>query len=198
MKYLLTLLAVLALVTTAVAAAPKRATGRTIEQIDVIPTRVLKRAISPKFFESLRISPIGGHIVVRAQLVGTKLFAARVVQSDLGGAFDDLALERANEIRVWRHYKLDSQNPMTPVLLHLMIYKIADGTMALSFVNLDAPGDNQLDYFGSAKLAVLKYDGRWTEIKGPSTLHNKGIMVRAAGMKNLEAVYLMERIPGGG
>ena len=66
-------------------------------------------------------------------------------------------------------------------------------------MNLDGPGDNQLDYFGCAKLAVLKNDGRWTEIKGPSTLHNKGIMVRATGVKtNLEAVYIMERIPGGG
>lgn len=196
MKSLFTLVSLLALVSHASAAA-KPANGRTIEDINVIPTRVLKRAISPKFFETLRVSPIQGQVVVRAHLVGTRLFGARIVKSDLGGAYDSLALERANEIRIWRHYKLDSQNPMTPVLLHLLIYKIADGTLALSFANLASPGDEQLDYFGCAKLAVLKKDGLWTEIKGPSSLQGKGTMVRATGVKNnLQAIYILERIPG--
>ena len=178
-------------------AATKASGGRTVEDINVIPTRVLKRAISPKFFETLRISPIQGQIVVRAELVGTKLFGQRVVKSDLGGAFDALALERAKQIRIWRHYKLDGQVPSTPVLLHLLIYKIADGTLALSFANLAGAGDDQLDYFGCAKLEVLKSDGSWTEIKGPSTLHNKGMMVRGTGMKNnRDALNKMERIHG--
>ncbi len=196
MKSLLTLVSLLALVSHAMAA-PKTVNGRTIENIDVIPPRVLKRAISPKFYETLRISPIQGQIMVRAELVGTRLFGARVVKSDLGGAYDALALERAQEIRLLRHFKLDSQNPMSPILLHLLIYKIADGTMALSFANLAGPGDEQLDYFGCAKLAVLKDDGLWTEIKGPSSLQGKGTMVRATGVKNnLQAIYILERIPG--
>jgi hypothetical protein len=194
MKWILVIVSLLVL-TSHIVAAPKSATGRTIEEVDIIPTRVLQRAISPKFYESLRISPIRGHIVVRAQLIGTKVSGGRVVKSDLGGAYDRLAVDRANEIRIWRHYKLDSQSPMTPVLLHLMIYEITDGTMALSFANLDGPGDDQLDYFGCAKLSVLKSDGSWAEIKGPSTLHNKGIMVRATGVKNnRDAIRLLERV----
>ena len=196
MKSLLTVVSLLGFVSYTIAAV-KPANGPTIEDINVIPARVLKRAISPKFYETLRISPIQGQIVVRAELVGTRLFGARVIKSDLGGVYDSLALERAKELRIWRHYKLDSQNPMTPVLLHLLIYKITDGTLALSFANLAGPGDEQLDYFGCAKLAVLKSDASWTEIKGPSTLHNKGMMVRATGMKNnREAIYILERIPG--
>ncbi len=194
MRSLLTLVLLLTFVSHAVAA-PKPVVGRMIEDIDVIPTRVLKRAISAKFYETLRISPIQGQIVVRAELVGTMLFGARVVKSDLSGAYDALALERAKEIRVLKHYKVDTQNPMTPVLVHLLIYKIADGTMALSFANLAGSGDDQLDYFGCAKLAVLHDDGRWTEIKGPSSLHGKGITVRATGLKNnYDAVKLLERI----
>jgi hypothetical protein len=196
MKSLLTLVSLLALVSNTIGAV-QPVKGRTIEDINIIPTRVLKRAISPKFYETLRISPIQGQIVVRAYLVSTRLVGARVVKSDLGGAYDSLALERAKEVKVLRHYKLDSQNPMNPVLLHLLVYKIADGTLALSFVNLDSPGDEQLDYFGCAKLAVLKSDGSSTEIKGPSSLHNKGTMVRATGVKNnLDAIKILERIPG--
>ena len=196
MKFLLPLVFTLALASEVIAAA-NAAKGRTVEDIKVVPTRVLKRAISPKFFETLRVSPIQGQIIVRASLVGTKLFGARVIKSDLGGAYDAVALERAKELRVWRHYKLDSQVPSTPVLLHLLVYKIADGTLALSFANLDGAGDDQLDYFGCAKLSVLKSDGSWTEIKGPSTLHNKGMMVRGTGMRNnREALNKMERIHG--
>lgn len=47
-------------------------------------------------------------------------------------------------------------------------YQIADGTMALSFAHLDEPGGDQADYYGCARLAVLKADGKWTEIKGPA------------------------------
>ncbi len=196
MKYLLTLVTLIALASN-VSAASKSGKGRTIDDINVISGRVLQRAISPKFYETLRVSPIQGHIMVRANLVGTRLFGARVVKSDLNGAYDSLALERAGEIRILRHFKVDSQNPMSPVLLHLLIYKIADGTMALSFATLDGAGDEQLDYFGCSKLAVLKDDGRWTEIKGPSTLQGKGTMVRATGVKNnLEAIYILDRIPG--
>ena len=36
------------------------------------------------------------------------------------------------------------------------------------------------------------------EVKGPSGLQDKGMMVRATGMKNnREAIYILERIPGG-
>ncbi len=67
--------------------------------------------------------------------------------------------------------------------------------MALSFVNLDGAGGDQLDYFGCARLAVLKADGKWTEIKGPVGLEGKGFMVREPGIRNnLEAIKALERI----
>jgi len=63
-------------------------------------------------------------------------------------------------------------------VVHLLVYKIADGTMALSFANLDEPGGDQQQYCGSAVLAVLKSDGRWTEIDSVPTLQGKGIAVQ--------------------
>lgn len=180
-------------------AAPRPSADRTITDVKLIPLRVLKRAISPKFYDSLLVSPIAGSITVRASLIGTRLFGARVVHSELGGAYDALALQRAQEIRVLRHFKIDTQNPATPILVHLLIYQIADGTLALSFANLDEPGGEQLDYFGCARLAVLKADGSWTEIKGPEGLEGKGMMVRATGVRNsLDAIKLLERIVPGG
>lgn len=170
---------------------------RLLGDMKVIPTRVLQRSISPKFYKSLLISPVQGWIVVRAQLCGTGLSGSRVVRSELDGAYDALALKRANEVVIAGNEAIERPNMGTPVLLHLLIYQIADGTMALSFAHLDEPGGDQADYYGCARLAVLKADGKWTEIKGPETLEGKGWVVRRGFRNNMEATLRMEmKIPG--
>jgi hypothetical protein len=173
------------------------AESRLLGDMKVIPTRVLQRSISPKFYKSLLISPVQGWILVRAQLCGSRLSGARVVRSELNGAYDALALKRADEVVIAGNESIERPNMGTPVLLHLLIYQIADGTMALSFAHLDEPGGDQADYYGCARLAVLKADGKWTEIKGPEGLEGKGWVVRRGFRNNLEAVQRMEmKLPG--
>jgi hypothetical protein len=172
------------------------AKGRMLTDLQVIPTRVLKRSISPKFYKSLLISPVEGWVIVRATLSGTHLSGARIIRSDLDGVYDRLALKRASEVLIAANYSTDRPNLGSSVLLHLLIYKIADGTMALSFAHLDEPGGDQADYYGCARLAVLKADGKWTEIKGPEGLEGKGWVVRRGIKQNLEATLKMEpKIP---
>ena len=178
MKTLLTLFLLVAFSVCGFAASPS-AKGRTLVDLNVIPARVLQRSISPWFFQSLLVSPIEGWIVVRAQLLGTKVVGGRVIRSDLDGAFDALALQRAAEMKIQGREMIDRLTPLSPVLVHLLVYRIADGTMALSFAALDGAGDNQLDYFGCAKLRVLQGNGRWVELKGPPGLEGKGLAVMA-------------------
>ncbi len=121
--------------------------------------------------------------MVRGNLSGPRLSGTRVVHSELNGAYDALALKLADELVIAGYYSIDKRTA-PPVLLNLLIYHIADGTMALSFPTFDEAGGNQMDYWGCARLAVLKSDGRWTEIKGPESLEGKGWAVRAAGMAN--------------
>jgi hypothetical protein len=180
-------------------ALPARTSGsaRTITDLNAIPTRVLRRAISPKFYKTLLISPVEGWVVVRANLAGTHLSGARIIRSDLNGAFDALALERTKQVTIARYYTLDRPYMTGSVLVHLLIYKTADGTLALSFAHLDEPGGDQNEYWGCTKLAVLKADGKWDYIKGPPGLEDQGLMVRAPGLKNnAQAVLKMENIPG--
>ena len=162
----------------------------TLPELNVIPLRVLQRSISPKFYKSLTISPVDAHIMVRGSLAGTHLSGLRIVKSELGGAWDELALKRAREVVIAGNYTLDNPNFGSAVLLHLLIYNIADGTMALSFAHLDEPGGNQAEYFGCARLAVLKADGKWTDIKGPPGLEGQGWAVRAPGLRNNAALAL--------
>ena len=195
MKYLLTLVVVLFSVSLQASTSAARPT---LPELKVIPLRVLQRSISPKFYKSLTISPVDAHIVVRGSLVGTHLSGLRVVKSELGGTWDDLALKRAREVEIAGNYSIDSPNFGQPVLLHLLIYKIADGTMALSFAHLDVPGGDQANYFGCARLAVLKADGKWTDIKGPPGLEGQGWAIRSPGFRNdIKASLKLENIPNG-
>jgi hypothetical protein len=183
MKRLLIAFILVAILRSTVAAMPA-AQGRTLTDIDAIPARVLKRSISAKFYKSLLISPMKGCVVVRAQLAGTRLSGMRVIHSELNGAYDALALQRAKEVLIAGYQSTERPNQAPSVLLHLMIYEIADGTMALSFAHLDEPGGDQMEYWGCARLAVLKSNGAWTDIKGPESLEGKGWAVRSAGWRN--------------
>ena len=178
-------------------AADGPAQGRTITDLNVIPTRVLKRSISPKFFKTLLVSPIKGWVVVRGNLSGTRISGARIVRSELNGDFDALALKLAKEVHLAGYFSIGNPRTGGSVLMHLLIYEIADGTMALSFPHLDGAGGDQQQYFGCARLAVLKADGTWTEIKGPPGLQDKGWAVRTPGIENnIRAILRLERIPG--
>ncbi len=195
MKAPLIILTFLVLLGTTFAEPQRSVKGRTLGEIEVIPRRVLKRSISPKFYKTLMTSPIEGWVVVRAKLSGTKPFGETIVRSDLDGKFNEVALQVVRDIKIAGDYKLDTQIKTSTVLMHLLVYEIADGTMALYFASLDGTGDDQDDYFGSAKLAVLKKDGTWTEIKGPDSLQGKGYGVRKAGHRsNATAALKLERL----
>ena len=170
---------------------------RTLIDLNVISTRALQRSISPKFYKSLVISPVQGWVAVGGNLSGTQLSGLRVVRSDLDGRFDTLALQLAKEIRIAGYYSIERPQFGGPVLLHLLIYQIADGTMVLSFPQFTEPGGDQMEYYGCARLAVIKKDGSWIEIEGPESLQGKGWGVRA-GFKNKMEAFLkneMKRVP---
>lgn len=147
------------------AQAPKNI--RTVRDLPGFPVEVLKRTVSAKFYRSLLISPVTGWVVVRGQLVSSgRLAGMRVTHSELGGAFDKLALQLADKFTISGAGHTDRQMAASAAALHLVVYKIADGTMVLGVPVSDEAGGNQIDYYGSAFLAVEK-DGKWTEIKGP-------------------------------
>ena len=182
MKPLLTaVILVGVLCSSALAAAPASVQGRRIQDLNVISTRVLQRSISPRFYKTLLISPIEGWILVRATWVGTHLSGARVVRSDLNGVYDQLALKFAEDFEIAGATGVQSSNLAAgSVLLHLLVYQTADGTMLLSFPTFEAAGGDQMYYWGCARLAVIKKDGRWVEIEGPDGLHGRGWVVRPA------------------
>ena len=148
-------------------AAPAPKILRTVRNLPGFPVEALRRTVSPKFYKSLLVSPVEGWVVVRGQLVANGSFAGmRVTHSELGGAFDKIALDLAKNFTITGFGTTDRQMAASGVALHLVIYKIADGTMVLGIPVSDEAGGNQANYYGSAFLAVHS-NGKWTQIKGP-------------------------------
>ena len=195
MKPLLILLIVLAVVRSSVADPPQSALGRSIRDVKLIPTPVLQRSISLQFYKSLVVSPIKGWVAVQGDLYNIKLSGLKVVRSEPPGLYDHLAMQRAKDVVLAGNDTIWSPQIPSSVLVHLLIYRIADGTMALSFAHLNGPGGNQEQYFGCARLAVLKNNAnKWVEIKGPPDLQGKGIAVRQGLKNDLTALLQLERL----
>ena len=193
MKPLLTLAVVAALLSTS-EAAHKSVQGRKLTDLNVIPTRVLQRAVSPKFYKSLLVSPLEGWVIVRGQLSGSRLSGARIIRSESQGLYDPLAMQLAKEATIAGNFTLERPNTGSSVLLHLLVYKIADATMVLSFAHMDEAGGDQAEYYGCARLLILK-DNKWTEIRGPESLDGKGIAVRRGIKNDLSTSLKMEGLP---
>jgi hypothetical protein len=126
----------------------------------------LLRIVSPRFYRTLLISPVEGWIVARGQLAaGTHMYGARISHSELGGAYDSLALDLAKNLVVvgYPHVELGDLTPS--ILLHVLIYEIKDGTLAISFAHFDTSGGSQMRYYGCAWMAVQKPNHLWETIE---------------------------------
>ena len=125
----------------------------------------LLRTVSPKFYKTLLISPVEGWVVARGQLAsGTRVFGARIIHSELDGAYDELALDLAKNLHVigYPHVELGDLTPT--ILIHVLIYQIKDAKLALSFAHFDTAGGSQMRYYGCAWMAVQKPNHLWETI----------------------------------
>lgn len=135
---------------------------RTFRNLPGFPVAVLKTSLSPRLYKSLLISPVTAWIVVRApDLKGAE---PKIVRSDAGGVFDKLAQEFA---KGWSSVGFDTTESRThrPTLsVHLLIYRIADGLLAVNFSHND-----QAFYHGVQHSEVwvgVHKDGKWTRVGG--------------------------------
>jgi hypothetical protein len=151
----------LASVTTSFAEQSRPTSIRNIPEAE----RVLRKSVSLQFYRSLLISPIEGWITARGQLIGDHLAGSRIVRSDLGGEYDSLALELASNLKVQAYNQSSTLTAARYVLVHVLLYQVKDGRLAVSFASLDEPGGTQLKYTGAAWMAVEKANHRWITIE---------------------------------
>jgi hypothetical protein len=128
---------------------------------------VLQRTLSKKIYQHIRVSPIEAWVTVRERLSGTHIFGTRGIHSEAGGIYDKYALKLAKETQIAGYFSSGHNDPTGAVILNVLIYQIDGDTMALSYPYIADAGGNQLEYYGAAKLATLKSDGRWADLDLP-------------------------------
>ena len=177
MKTLLTRLVPLALlcvflISPAVAGKARTVTtvtnARTISSLPDFPLAHLKMSLSPRLYKSLLISPLTAWVVAQAPAMeGSE---PKILHSDAGGVFDKLALEMAKGWGSVGYDTTESRTQRPSLKVHLLIYKIVDGVMAVNFAHND-----QAFYAGiqhsDVWVGVYK-NGKWTRIGGTKIIRN--------------------------
>jgi hypothetical protein len=143
-----------------------------------IPLAVLQRSVGPKFYRSLLVSALHDWNVVRAQVAGARLSRATIIRRAANPAYDSLALKFANDLTLVPNQGSVSARQGDSALVHLLVYQIADGVMAVSFAYPEAPAGEQLKTVGTVRLSVKTKNGLWTEIKGSGSVRERGRRLR--------------------
>ena len=138
---------------------------RTIQNLPDFPLSTLKMSLSPKLYKSLRISNVDAWVVAHVPSHGG---APKIIHSEGGGAFDKMALSMAKGWGAVGFNTTESRVKSPSLKVHLLIYKIVDGLMAVNFSNND-----EAFYAGLQKSDVwvgLWKDGKWTRIGGTKVI----------------------------
>ena len=139
--------------------------GRTLTELPGLPENVLQRAIAPWFYKSLLVSPLEGWIITRGELSNTKVHGARIIRSDLKGEFDARIVQAADELKIAGVYQLDRLAKTSPVVMHTLVYQIADGPMFVSFALLDRAEGAPMYHNCCARGDVLEESGQGVKRK---------------------------------
>ena len=153
--------------------------GKTIKDLSgTIPLGLLERSVGPKFYRSLLVSPVDDWSTVRARVSGRRLSEAGVVRPARNPAYNALAIKFASELTLAPNDPRGRAGETGAALMHLWIYKIADGLMAVSFAYPETRAGPQRSGIGTVRLSVATSGGRWTEIRPRALRQEKNWSVR--------------------
>ena len=138
---------------------------RTIQNLPDFPLSTLKMSLSPKLYKSLSISNVDAWIVA---LVPPKGGEPKIIHSEGGGVFDNMALTMAKGWVPVGYNATESRINSPSLKVHLLIYKIVDGLMAVNFSHNDEAFHAGLQH--SDVWVGLWKDGQWTRIGGTKVI----------------------------
>jgi hypothetical protein len=138
---------------------------RTIQSLPNFPLTTLKTSLSPRLYKSLTVSNLDAWIVAQVPPYGGE---PKITHSEGGGVFDKLALSMAKEWGAVGYNATESRTHQPALKVHLLIYKIADGVMAVNFSNNDEAFYAGRQY-SDVWVGIWK-DGKWTRIGGTKVI----------------------------
>ena len=138
---------------------------RTIQNLPDFPLSTLKVSLSPKLYKSLSVSNVDAWIVVQVPPKGGE---PKIIHSEASGVFDQMALSMAKAWNPVGYNTTESRLNSPSLNVHLLIYKIVDGLMAVNFSNNDEAFHAGRQY--SDVWVGLWKDGKWTRIGGTKVM----------------------------
>ena len=138
---------------------------RTIQNLPNFPLSTLKTSLSGKLYKSLSVSNVDAWIVATVPPYGGE---PKITHSEAGGVFDKMALSWAKEWGSVGFNTTESRVHSPSLTVHLLIYKIADGLMAVNFSNTDDAFFAGRQY--SDVYVGVWQGGKWTRIGGTKVI----------------------------
>ena len=123
------------------AVAPLNASARTMRDIPGVSLAGLRTYMPQEAYDRLISAPIKAWIVIRGQIVGTKISGARVVHSEGNHVYDKVCLRMAGEMEVMTDVTASRLAPA--VVVNVFIFQLPNG-------NEDALGYAQDDTLGAS------------------------------------------------
>jgi hypothetical protein len=136
---------------------------RTIKNLPNFPVESLRVGLARPIYRSLSVSPISAWLVARTALAGGKAGGAKITHSEGNGAYDAMLLEMANGYSVTGQNTVESRLQSDSLNVHLLIYDIKDGKMAVCFAHGDDARYLGYTQRGAAWVGVLQ-GGKWNTI----------------------------------
>lgn len=163
MRYLLAFLVFAAALQSPAAEHP--ASVRTIQNIPNFPLQALRSGVGQKLYSSLAISPVSAWVMARASVVNGHTMGAQIVHSEGNGVYDKALLAMANDYTVTGGNTTESRLQKDTLNVHLLIYEIKDGKMAVCFSHNDDARYNGVGQIAMAWVGILQ-GGKWVTISG--------------------------------
>jgi hypothetical protein len=163
MRHLLALLFIAAAIQSPAAQQP--ASVRTIQNIPNFPLQALRSGVGRKLYSSLAVSPVSAWLAARAAVVNGHTMGAQIVHAEGNGVYDKMLLEMANSYSVTGQNTTESRLAKDTLNVHLLIYEVKDGKMAICFTYNDDARYNGFGQIGTAWVGILQ-GGKWVTISG--------------------------------
>ncbi|PYJ10520.1 MAG: hypothetical protein DMF06_06070 [Verrucomicrobia bacterium] len=146
-------------------AAHPPASSRTILNLPNFPLQALRLEVGRKLYSSLAISPVSAWVMARAAVVNGHTMGAQIVHSEGNGVYDKMLLEMANGYTITGQNTTETRLAKDTLNVHLLVYEVKDGKMAVCFSHNDDARYNGVGQIGTAWVGVLQ-GGKWVTISG--------------------------------
>src|SRR6476620_4643795 len=148
-----------------ICAATPPASTRTVLQIPDFPLQSLRSGVGHKLYSSLAISPVSAWVSARAAVINGHTMGAQITHSEGNGVYDKALLAMANDYTVTGGNTIESRLQKDSLNVHLLIYDLKDGKMAIVFSHNDDARYNGLGQIGTAWVGILQGE-KWVTISG--------------------------------